>query len=81
MLTVVDHLSRESPLIEVGFAMSGENVAAAQDRCTATTPAPISVTVDHGSEFSSRALEEWAWRRNVKLDFIRPRKPMENGHI
>ena len=42
---------------------------------------PVSITVDHGTEFMSKALEEWAWRRGVKLDFIRPGKPNENAHI
>jgi transposase InsO family protein len=28
-----------------------------------------------------KALEEWAYRRGVKLDFIRPGKPTENGYI
>jgi putative transposase len=81
ILTVVDQLSRESPLIEVGFAMSGQRVAEALDACISGAPTPISITVDHGTEFTSRALEDWAWRRGVKLDFIRPGKPMENGHI
>jgi len=44
-------------------------------------PAPASITVDHGTEFTSKALEAWAWRRGVKLDFTHPGKPMENGHI
>ena len=44
-------------------------------------PTPLSLTVDHGTEFTSKALEEWAWQHQVKLDFIRPGKPMENGHI
>jgi putative transposase len=81
ILTVVDQLSRESPLIEVDYAMSGQRVADALEACTADMPAPLSITVDHGSEFTSKALEDWAWRRGVKLDFIRPGKPMENGHI
>jgi len=81
ILTVVDQLSRESPLIEVDFAMSGQRVANALEARTAGMPTPVSITVDHGSEFTSKALEEWAWRRGVKLDFIRPGKPMENGHI
>jgi putative transposase len=42
---------------------------------------PVSITVDHGAEFMSKALEEWSWRRGVKLDFIRPEKPNENAHI
>ena len=42
---------------------------------------PKSITVDHGTEFTSRALEDWAWRRGVELDFIQPGKPTQNGHI
>ena len=81
ILTVVDQLSRESPLIEVAFAMSGQRVAEAIDARPADVPLPASITVDHGTEFTSKALEDWAWRHGVKLDFIRPGKPMENGHI
>ena len=29
----------------------------------------------------SRALEDWAYRRGVQLDFTRPGKPTDNGHI
>ena len=42
---------------------------------------PISLTVDHGTEFTSKALEKWAWQRGIKLDFTRPGKPTDNGHI
>jgi putative transposase len=41
----------------------------------------LSITVDHGTEFTSKALEDWAYRRGVKLDFTHPGKPTENGHI
>ena len=37
--------------------------------------------MDHGTEFQSRALEDWAYRRSVQLDFIRPGKPVENAFI
>ena len=36
---------------------------------------------DHGTEFQSRALEDWAYRRGVQLDYIRPGKPVENAFI
>jgi putative transposase len=81
ILTVVDQYSRQSPLLEPAFAHSGRSVAAALERVTNETGTPISITVDHGTEFMSKALEDWAWRRGVKLDFIRPGKPNENGHI
>lgn len=44
-------------------------------------PRPRSITVDHGTEFQSRTLEDWAYRRGIQLDFIRPRKPVENAFI
>jgi len=43
--------------------------------------APRTITVDHGTEFTSRALDEWAYRRGITLDFIRPGKPTEDGVI
>lgn len=39
------------------------------------------ITVDNGTEFTSKALDDWAYRNGVLLDFIRPGKPTENGHI
>src|SRR5262249_53304287 len=82
VLTVVDQWSRESPLLEVGTAMSGRSVAAALDRIlSAASTLPRSITVDHGTEFTSRALEDWAYHRGVALDFIHPGKPVQNAHI
>lgn len=42
---------------------------------------PYAITVDHGTEFTSKALDEWCYERGVKLDFIRPGKPTENCFI
>ena len=81
MLTVVDQYSRQSPLIEPAFAHSGRSVSAVLDAAVDRLGLPVSITVDHGTEFMSKALEEWAWRRGVTLDFIRPGKPNENAHI
>jgi len=61
--------------------MSGATVGEALDRVLAGPPGPRSITVDHGTEFLSRALEDWAYRRGVQLDFIRPRKPIETRSL
>ena len=61
--------------------MSGKTVSVALDRVLPNGRAPRSITVDHGTEFMSRALEDWAYRRGVQLDFIRPGKPVENAFI
>jgi putative transposase len=68
-------------VLEAGVRMSGRSVAAALDRVLGDGPGLRSITVDHGTEFQSRALEDWAYRRGVQLDFIRPGKPVENAFI
>jgi putative transposase len=81
VLTIVDQFSRQSPLLEARFSFGGRDVVAALDRAIGKAGTPTSITIDHGTEFTSKALEEWAYRRGVKLDFIHPGKPTENGHI
>jgi putative transposase len=81
VLTVIDQFSRQTPLLEPRFSFSGRDVVAALDRAIEQAGTPISITVDHGTEFTSKALEEWAYQRGVKLDFTHPGKPTENGHI
>lgn len=61
--------------------MSGSSVAAALGRANARHGKPNTITVDNGTESTSRVLDEWAFRRGVTLDFIRPGKPSENGFI
>ena len=81
ILTVVDNWSRSSPVVEARGRMSGEIVGQLLDHVLGEATAPRSITVDHGTEFQSRALEDWAYRRGVQLDFIRPGKPVENAFI
>jgi putative transposase len=81
VLTIVDHFSRQTPLLEPRFSFGDRDVVAALDRAIELTGTPVSSTIDHGTEFTSKMLEEWAYRRGVKPDFIHPGKPTENGHI
>ena len=81
VLTVVDQWSRSSPMLECGLSLRGSDVANALDRAIGTGAPPRSITVDHGTEFLARVLEDWAYRRGVQLDFIRPGKPTENGYM
>lgn len=81
MLTVVDQLSRQTPLLEPGFLFSDRDVVEALDRAIEQAGTLTSITVNHRTEFTSNALEERACRRSVKLDFTRPGKRTQNGHI
>lgn len=79
VLAIVDQWSRESPMLEVGFSLSGRSVVAVLERLLPATGVPVSITVDHGTEFMSKALEAWAYYRGVQLDFTRPGKPTDNS--
>ena len=39
------------------------------------------IVLDNGPEFASLAMDEWAHRNNVSLDFIQPGKPTQNAFI
>jgi putative transposase len=81
VLTLVDHFTRESPAIEVGSSIPGRRVVEVLERLAFTTGLPEIITVDNGPEFTGRALDEWAHRKGVKLDYTRPGKPIENAYI
>ena len=68
-------------MLEAGTSFTGQDVVAALDRVLAGGHTPRSITVDHGTEFMSKALEAWAFYRGVQLDFTRPGKPTDNSHI
>lgn len=80
-VTLVDPFPRASPAIEVGNPTPGRRVVAVLDRLAETHGLPQAITTDNGTEFASRAVDEWAHRNGVKLDFIRPGKPIENAEI
>jgi len=81
VLTVIDKWSRESVLLEVDYTLTGNSVVCALGRVAQQRPLPLAITVDHGTEFTSKAVDEWAYAHRVQLDFIRPGKPVENGMI
>lgn len=81
VLTVVDQFTRECVALLADNTLSGQKVAAALDEALLQRGVPESITVDNGTEFTSKALDHWAYRKGVHLDFIRPGRPVENGYI
>jgi putative transposase len=79
-LAIVDDYSRECPVIEVDTSLGGARVVGVLERLAETRGLPNIITTDNGPEFAGRALDEWAYRRGVQLNFIRPGKPIENAY-
>lgn len=80
-LTLVDNMSRESPAIEVDTSLPGRRVVAVLERLAQTQGLPQVLQVDNGPEFISKALDEWAHRRGIKLKFSRLGTPTDNPYI
>ena len=78
-LAIVDDYSRECPAIEVDTSLGGARVVGVLERLAETRGLPEVITMDNGPEFAGKALDEWAYRKGVKLNFIRPGKPIENA--
>jgi putative transposase len=80
-LAIVDDYSRECPAIEVDTSLGGRRVVNVLERLAEIRGLPQVITIDNGPEFASRVLDAWAYRKGVKLSFIRPGKPIENAYI
>lgn len=80
-LTIIDVFSKEALAIEVGQRLGGEHVVAALNRLAAQRKAPEYLFVDNGSEFAGRLLDLWAYHHQARIDFSRPGKPTDNGHV
>ena len=82
VLTIVDNFTRESLAVDVAVGFTGHAVAEVLSRIAAVRGGfPNSIRVDNGPEFTSRALDQWAYLNQVKLDFSRPGKPTDNAFI
>jgi putative transposase len=79
-LVIVDDYSRECPAIEVDTSLGGHRVVQVLERLAESRGLPEVITLDNGPEFTGKALDEWAYSRGVKLNFIRPGKPIENAY-
>ena len=81
MLTVVDLYDRRCPVIEVDHSLTGERVTRVLEWLNVMGQCPVIIRTDTGPEFTGKGLDLWAHGRGVRLEFIRPGKPTQNGHI
>lgn len=81
VLTIIDDHNRECLAIEVDTSLPARRVTRTLDQIAEWRGLPASIRVDNGPEFTSIHLQVWCEENNVKLNFIRPGKPVENSYI
>jgi len=80
-LSIIDQFTKECLSAVTDFSIGGLRVSRALDWLLLTRGKPEAITVDNGPEFAGIVLDRWAYQYEVKLDFIRPGKPVENAYI
>lgn len=78
---VVDDATRECPFLLVARSLPAVRVVEALDTLRLARGLPQTLVCDNGPEFVSQALDQWAADRGVRLDVIRPGRPVENCFI
>jgi putative transposase len=81
VFTMLDIFSRQSPGMQVEFSLPSTAVTEALDRAITVKGKPEVITLDNGTEFTSKHFDAWAFQRGIRLDFIAPGRPVENAFI
>lgn len=69
-LSIEDAYTREMLAIEVDALLPALRVFRVLERLRHERGLPVRIVIDHGTEFTSKALDQWAYENKVALHFI-----------
>jgi len=78
---VLDDFNREGLWIEIDTSLPATRVTRVLDMIASERGYPTQVRVDNGPEFISHHMAGWARRHAVRIHFIQPGKPAQNGFV
>lgn len=81
ILNIIDDYNREALRIEPFYSIGSNLVVKILERLILENGSPNVIRVDNGPEFISSALAEWCMDKSIKLLYIQPGRPMQNGYI
>jgi putative transposase len=81
ILNVMDDYNREVLAVEADFSMPAEKVIGFMEQIIARRGKPKVIRVDNGPEYCSNAFCQWCERNGIRILYIQPGKPMQNGFI
>lgn len=81
LFNVLDDFNREGLGIEVDLSLPAARVIRALDQIIEWRGRPNAIRCDNGPEYISSALQEWASKRSIRIDYIQPGKPQQNAYV
>jgi putative transposase len=78
---VMDDCTREVLAIEIDTSLSSLRIIRTLDRIISQRGTPKTIRTDNGPEFTSKDFELWCQEHGIKVQYIQPGKPMQNGFI
>ena len=81
LFNVLDDFNREGLGIEVDLSLPSARVIRALDQIIEWRGSPLEIRCDNGPEYLSGALQAWAGRRGIRLNYIQPGKPQQNAYV
>lgn len=81
ILTVKDLFTHECLVLYVDRSITGARVAEVLSMLIAKRGKPRAIICDNGTEYTSKAMDEWADANEIQLQFIQPGKPIQNAFI
>jgi putative transposase len=81
VLTIVDDFTKESIDLVAEHGISGQYVVRVLERASQFRGLPMAIRTDQGPEFTSKVLDQWAYKNGVQLKLIEAGKPTQNAYI
>lgn len=81
LFNVIDDFNREGLGIEVDFSLPSGRVILSLEQIMAWRGKPAVLRCDNGPEYVSAALQGWASRRGICIEYIQSGQPQQNAHV
>jgi len=80
LLNVIDDCTREGLGLEIDFSLPSERVIRALENIIEWRGCPKEIRCDNGPEYVSGIFQAWAIQRGIRIRYIQPGKPQQNGY-
>ena len=81
LFNVIDDFNREALGTDVDFSLPSERVIRSLKQIIFWRECPGTIRCDNGPEYISAALQRWANKRGIRIEYIQPGNPQQNAYV